>query len=428
LCTPAERQLWERLSVFAGSFDLPGARHVCGHDRRQADFLDELFGLVDKSILIREEHDDTVRFRLLVSLREYGKARMAERSDYHLLARRHADWYQRLVEEAAAEWFSPHQLDWLGQLTREMPNIREALQFSLLDSPATALRMTAAMPPTWLTGRVLSEPRHWLDHALAATPPEPSQHRIRTLGGAALVACVQGDLTAAAGRIAEARTHLDVVGDQYDHCFINCADCLTALLGGEIQYAHDCVRDLMSRTDQPELRSWSMYYTAWAMGLAGHVEQALSSFEKALAITETHGDSVMRSKVLCSLGTARWLHGEPKRAEQLLLQGLQLSDLVDDSHNAAQCLEVLGWVALADNAAWRATVLMAAAEAVSRAVGGRLISFAMLKHVHDECERQTREQLGAADFQAAWRDGSALTLHQAVEVALAATTVENTLA
>ncbi len=79
LCTPAERALWERLSVFAGTFDVSGAEQVCADDDvlRQAEIVHALVGLVDKSVVLRDAADPS-RYRLLAALREFGADRLAE--------------------------------------------------------------------------------------------------------------------------------------------------------------------------------------------------------------------------------------------------------------------------------------------------------------------------------------------------------------
>ena len=54
LCSPAERMLWERLSVFAGGFDLEAVEEVCSGDGvPRDDVLDLIAGLVNKSIITR---------------------------------------------------------------------------------------------------------------------------------------------------------------------------------------------------------------------------------------------------------------------------------------------------------------------------------------------------------------------------------------
>jgi predicted ATPase/DNA-binding CsgD family transcriptional regulator len=78
LCTPAERVLWERLSVFAGTFDVRGAEYVCADGslpREQV--VHALIGLVDKSVVLRDSVDPS-RYRLLGGLREFGADALAE--------------------------------------------------------------------------------------------------------------------------------------------------------------------------------------------------------------------------------------------------------------------------------------------------------------------------------------------------------------
>ncbi|WP_338119238.1 ATP-binding protein, partial [Streptomyces neyagawaensis] len=115
LCTPEERSVWARASVLTGSFDLETAESVCADAETDAgtgigigtggasavavahsggadkdlgpgpstdpapslrtpyDVLEAVAGLVDKSVLTREEHwSGTVRYRLLDGLRHYG--------------------------------------------------------------------------------------------------------------------------------------------------------------------------------------------------------------------------------------------------------------------------------------------------------------------------------------------------------------------
>ena len=76
LCSPAERLLWARLSVFADGFDLAAAEHVCSGDEFGADeILDALVGLVDKSIVLRApDRGGPARYRLPALVREQGAA------------------------------------------------------------------------------------------------------------------------------------------------------------------------------------------------------------------------------------------------------------------------------------------------------------------------------------------------------------------
>jgi non-specific serine/threonine protein kinase len=77
LCEPVEQQLWARLSVFAGGFELDAAESLCTGFLAPQDVLDVVARLVDQSILIREEAGAVARYRLLESLRDYGISKAA---------------------------------------------------------------------------------------------------------------------------------------------------------------------------------------------------------------------------------------------------------------------------------------------------------------------------------------------------------------
>jgi predicted ATPase len=225
LCTPAEQRLWAQLSVFAGSFELEAAEDICDGHLTPDEFLDLLTALVDKSILLRAQSNGGIRFRLLETLRDYGRDQIQGTDDYLELRRRHRDWYRRLVGDAGADWFSSRQVEWLQRLDREAANLREALRFSMTDSPETALEITGTLHPFGIAHGHLSETRRWLDRTLAAALPEPTIERIRALYGATKIAAIQGDLPAATALVAEGQT-LDIPGAELS------SDCWHAVCPG----------------------------------------------------------------------------------------------------------------------------------------------------------------------------------------------------
>ena len=117
------------------------------------------------------------------------------------------------------------------------------------------------------------------------------------------------------------------------------------------------------------------------------------------------------------MGARYWRLGQPQRAELLLQQGLQLAAAINDPWNGAQCLEALAWIAVSEHSPRRAALLMAAAAAVSHAIGSPVQNI-LLGAFHDECECKAREELGVAAFQAAWAQGQLMTFDQAVALAL----------
>lgn len=92
--------------------------------------------------------------------------------------------------------------------------------------------------------------------------------------------------------------------------------------------------------------------------------------------------------------------------------------MVNDPRQASACLEALAWIADAKQDPWRAATLIAAAAALGRSVGASTVVLPHLLVFHDECERSAREALGAMEFEAAQRKGSALSFDEAVAYAV----------
>lgn len=156
LCTEDEQRLWARLSVFAGRFELAAAQYVSRGDVSANEFLDALCALVEKSVLIRAEHEGVVCFRLLELLRDYGRNRTTP-TERLQLGRRHADWYYQQLTQAVTEEAGPQRDQRMRRLTHEHRNVRKALQFSRTNDPTIAENMTALLRVAGFGDSVLSE-------------------------------------------------------------------------------------------------------------------------------------------------------------------------------------------------------------------------------------------------------------------------------
>lgn len=418
LCTPAEQQLWSRLSVFAGGFELEAAEYICRDDLTAGELLDLLSALVDKSILIRSESTGAVRFRLLDTLRDYGREQILQTDRYLQLRQRHADWFRLLASDAAADWFSPRQVYWLGRLEQETANLWEAMRFSLTDSPETALAIVGSLHPFGIARGILSETRRWLERALSATQPAPTIDRVSALYGVVMIAGLQGDLSAMAAAVTEALGLIRQMADPVAHGIVALADGFRSLVGGEFDRARARFEDAVGASEDPIVRMPAMMLVGWALEFGGDISRGLVWQEKALAIAEAAGETVFRSYALWSVGVGWWRHGKPDRAEQLLRECLRLTRVVNDPRNAAACMEALAWIARAKKDSRRAVVLLGAAGALGQAIGVFPAVLPDLVVFHDDCEHRAREALGAAAFEDARQEGGAMNFDQAVAYVL----------
>jgi non-specific serine/threonine protein kinase len=425
LCSPLEQQVWARLSVFAGSFELDAAEGICAIDVSPDELLDTLASLVDKSILIREEHGAVVRFRLLETLRDFGRQKAREAGEYVELRRRHHDWYRQLVLDAEADWISSRQLEWLARLGREQPNVREAMEYVLSDPEGTdydsAPQIAAALFPFWLSRNLLGEGRFWLDRALAGHPGVPTAERVKALYADSVLADIQGDLHAGAALVAAGQELTMDISDPVSAARIAHADGLLALYSGDAPRASARLEEALevfSARGDIGVQVWIMMMLGHSYALHGETARAIACHEQVLAITESRGESVYRSYSLWAMGVAVFLQGELDHATRHLEQCLRLCLLVDEPLVTAVSLEVLAWIAGKEQSTKRAVVLMGAADTQAAAVGSSPILFQELRIYHEECERLTRRELGERAFDIASRKGARFTAEDAIAYAL----------
>ena len=129
-----DRVVFRSLGVFPGGFDLAAARAVCPDP---AAALPALGRLVDKSLVVAEEHDGGARYRLLESLREYAAERLEEAGGTDEARDRHLDHFLALAE-AAAPALETDKDHWRIRMQRETENLRAALEWGLAAGDPTA--------------------------------------------------------------------------------------------------------------------------------------------------------------------------------------------------------------------------------------------------------------------------------------------------
>ena len=225
-------------------------------------------------------------------------------------------------------------------------------------------------------------------------------------------------MPAATAWVAEGQGLVAQMDNPEAHAMIGIADGFTALISGEFDHACDRLEDAVGAADEPSLQVAAMVLLGWGLEFRSEMGRALIWQEKALALAESHGESVYREYALWSLGIGWWRHGKPDRAEQLLKDALRITQLVDDPRQAAASLEGLAWIAQQKGDPRRAAVLMAAAEALGRTVGAYGVVLPHLIDFHERCDSRTREAFGANEFEAANQDGCAMSFDEAVGYAM----------
>jgi predicted ATPase len=158
LCSPEQRELWCALAVFSGSFDLRAAAAVGGY--RTDAIVDPLDELVTQSVV--EADHETGRFRMLETIRGYGRERAAEEGWSQSLTRRHLDYFAALAARSRVDWYGPGQAAALAQLRADRAELQAALTLATAPcsrTSATTGRSAGSCPRGGLGRRACSHSR-----------------------------------------------------------------------------------------------------------------------------------------------------------------------------------------------------------------------------------------------------------------------------
>ncbi|MGF1616784.1 MAG: hypothetical protein ACFCU2_03090 [Acidimicrobiia bacterium] len=188
------RRLFEKLSVFAGTFSLDQAEEACGLDDGSVDVLDGLTALVESSLIHQIESSGTPRFRMLTVIREYGYAALAARGIEAEIQERHAQVFLRLAENAHAEILTSRQRYWLDRLSVDHDNLRASIDHSIHHKNSTvALRFAGCLWRFWQIRGHLVEGRRRTEEALGLADGGDRLALAHALTGLAGLRYWQGD-------------------------------------------------------------------------------------------------------------------------------------------------------------------------------------------------------------------------------------------
>ena len=315
--------------------------------------------------------------------------------------------------------------DLAARLFREHANVAAAQDFCQAEpgEAEAGLRIALHVCPLyyWSAGHV-SEGRYRLGQVLARAG-EPTVWRARGLLLAGYLAAVSGDRDAARALLAQGTGLAGQLGDPATRAFAAWAAGHVRLFAGDLPRAtarfEAGLAVLPAAAVQARLRALLLICLAVAAGLAGDEERAVACHRELAALTEAGGDYTRRwssAYSLWALGAAAWRRGDLDRAAGLHQQSLRLRD--NDQMGTTFSVEALAWIAASRHQDERAAVLLGAASGLLRSMGTTLDGFQPLAGHQRDCERQARQALGEAAFQAAWQRGLGLPAEDAVAYAL----------
>jgi non-specific serine/threonine protein kinase len=418
LLTREEQALFARLSVFAGGCTVEAAEAVCNPEE-ESNLLEGLASLVDKS-LVQRQGEEEARFGMLETIRQYAVEQLVERGERDLLRRRHAEYFVVVAEEEEPERSGGGQARQLARLELEHDNLRAALTWCLEEGSELGVRIGANLGVFWEVRGHLSEGRHWLE-AVLAVPAREGDARLRSwaLSATGNLAHRQGDFRRAT-ELHEGALHLrreisdtlGVAGSLFNLARV-------ARMQGEDQRAQELYEEsLCFYREMGNTRGTAMVLNGLGivMERQGEHERARTLYEDGLQIMRDLGDTRGIAVAFCNLGNTAERQGEYRRAKGLYEESVRLWRELGDRPGIAESLIGLGAVAAHQQQHERALQLLGAANTIATSIG-------VSPEPGDRERIQTVSQvaggaLSAAAYGAAWNQGAAMNMEEAIEYAL----------
>jgi predicted ATPase len=404
-----EKELFEQLAVFAGSFDLNAAEEVAGAE------LDPLDGLVQKSLL-RQSHEG--RFFTLATIHEYASSLFTAAPSAVGRRRRHATHYLKLAEREDPLLRDGPDLAALERMRQEHDNCRAALEFFVetQDAPS-ALRLVTALGYFWFVIGQLREANVWMGRALALSDESCKVERARALNAAAGVANHAGDIAAAGTYSKQALTVWLELGD-HDGIIRSLNELgNVAAREGRFEEAEEYFNQALPLARDSEDPLWVPLLqanTGEVMLRRGRVEEARALYADALEQADRHEYETVIIGALLGLALVELAESRATSAVPLLERALVIADELGFMECVGDCLHLAGVFAAAvqegEDAAW----FTGAADAVDESIGSSRDLQAFVR----DLLATSREQVGDSNFEEARRAGSSTEVEDAVARAL----------
>ena len=400
---------------------MAAAESICDGSRVSArDMVDLLAQLVSKSWVLADVQRGSARYRSLETIMQYGRERLAEAGETMDARKRHLDWCLTLAERAEPELVGAQQTAWVERLAVEHDNLRAAMEWAATSNNTEAgLRIAGAIWRFWYIRGYFVEGRKWLDKTLL-------QHS-NGVAGAVRAKALQG-----AGSLAVFGQSDFVAGERFQRQALD----LWREIGNETGVAFTLNGLGMVATGQGAYASARAAYEeslairrrlgdTWGIAISlhnlgrlvyrqGDYETAHVLIAESLSIWRERGDKQSLAMALVNLGFVACSRSDYRSAWSLFDESLTIRQELGDERGIAYALEGFAWLAIARGQARRAARLFGAADALRQSLQ------ALLPPADRSYETQidaARAALGDEPFSAAWIEGAAMTVEDALREA-----------
>lgn len=292
LLSERERRAMRWLSVFHDGFTLAAAEAMLG-----ADAFGAIEELVDQSLLTVVEAPLGLRYRMLETVREFGRMQLIDAGEDERARAAQRVWASDYADASAGRIYSPEQFDAMDELRAEESNLADILRQVLADDEAeSVIRLFCAMGVFWTIAgehqRVIMLAGPVADLLAEWEPPRELLEKTRLV----LALLLFGAAVTGGSGLERLMTILDRVGaeaaDPQLRVMLKVMQAMASTVadaeGGAGRPLEDELTDLVTDPD-PEVRARAYTFLSHERENLGDPEGAVAAGREALRLTGTDG-------------------------------------------------------------------------------------------------------------------------------------------
>jgi len=399
------RSVFDRLAVLSGDFSYAAAEALAG-DQGEHRFLETLDSLIRRSLVGKVETKHSSRYRMLETMRLFGRERLSAQSMLEELEELRAIFFARRATELAALVPTAEYRTAIAAIEADLDNIRAAFRWAVERSRfQVAFDLTRPMWTLLTAGarHHLHESREWRERLMTADPG--MEMRARLLAEQAFSCVLTGEqaegtrLAAASLAIAvdgsgeqslalEVQAHFAGTAQETDKALAIAEQVIATKGESSDDHAHESKamalifagrgREAVAVVEQifrASDRLGNPLRRIRALALMGAALQSvdpnrsLEVLDEAVATTEELGMDWDLAGALMARAMTRSMVGDPAGSLADLARASRLTYEVRDVRRLAQTLEILGSQPGTSSTAEQATMLLSSAAAIRDAAG-----------------------------------------------------------
>jgi non-specific serine/threonine protein kinase len=424
LLSEEEKNLFRKLCVFTGGFDLTAMEAICADTLLSKEkMLDLLTRLID-TCLVQTVYTDQrkMRYNMLETLREFGTKILSEKKEIRDISRKHLGYFSGIAEQAYDERMS-NQAYWMDQIRLEHSNFTTALSWAEQNEPAAFSRLAANL--AWFWGRLnnFSMAIEILERVVALKPADKeTQARLHTGYGALLYTTAY--FQKAANILKEGISLWRALNNKKEEALTqsNLADLIHGI--GDYETAMKHAReayDLALKLNDPGVELHCMIMVVTGLVFSKETQEARPLLKKALKLAKDQQNLFLIVVTYHLLGDCSLIEGNYHASEKEYGLSLKASLQYGDSSYTCMQMTSIAMAVAGQGRLGKALRLNASATNTALAAGlwvPEEVPVAFWKELVMHHLVGTREKLGEELADKYEEEGAAMCFEDAVEYAL----------